>query len=198
MTLWGLFESLRIDVREWAEGRSPWARAALMLYLVHAFVSHVASGLGGPYRSWFAGITLAFHELGHLLFQGLGRTMMLLGGSILQIVIPVAAAIYLLLKQRDWFGFAVCGSWLGTSLFELATYVDDANRLELPLVGMGEDVLHDWETLLTEWHVLNHAQTLAAAVQALAVLVSVGSIALGGWLLVLMWQSRRPALGEAR
>lgn len=183
-------EALRDDAREWAEGKSPWGRGMLFAYLAYAGLAHVWSGLGGEYRSWFGGITLAFHELGHVLFSGLGKTWMLLGGNVLQLVVPVAAGAYLLLRQHDWFGVAVCGSWLATSLFELATYVDDANRLQLPLVGMGDDVLHDWETLLTDAHLLNHAQTFARATQLAGIAVLAGSLALGGWLLLVMWRTR--------
>lgn len=183
-------EAARDDAREWSEGRSPWSRAVLLAYLVYAGLQHVASGIGGEYRSWFAGITLAFHELGHVLFAPLGHTSMLLGGSILQLAIPALAGLYLLLRQHDWFGLSVCGVWLSTSLFELATYIDDANRGNLPLVGLGDDVIHDWDALLTQWHLLNQAQTLARSTHALGLLTLVCSIAFGAWLLVEMWKAR--------
>ncbi len=186
-----LLLAVREDAKEWASGKSPWLRAMLLAYLLYAGLAHLWSGLGGEYRSWFAGITLAFHELGHVIFSGLGKTWMLLGGNILQLVIPTAAAVYLLLRQHDWFGVSVCGGWLATSLFELASYIDDANRLNLPLVGLGEDVLHDWETLLTDAHLLNHAQTLARATQGLGIAVFAGSLALGMALLSVMWRTRR-------
>jgi hypothetical protein len=165
------------------------ARAGLLAHLVYAGCKHLTSGIGGEYRSWFAGITLAFHELGHVVFSGAGRTWMLLGGSILQLLVPIAAGAHLLFKQRDWFGVAVCGGWLATSLFELATYIDDANRLNLPLVGLGDEVVHDWETLLTQWHVLNHAQLIAGLTQAVGIVVWAGSMMFGAWLLLQMWSA---------
>ncbi len=198
MSVRDVIEALRDDAREWADGKSPWLRAALLTYLTYAGVAHLLSGLGGEYRSWFGGITLAFHELGHVLFSGLGKTWMLLGGNILQLLVPTTAGVYLLVRQRDWFGLAVCGVWLSTSLFELATYIDDANRLQLPLVGLGEDVLHDWETLLTDAHLLNHAQALARATQLLGVGVFAAAIALGAWLLLVMWRTTRCAARTAR
>jgi hypothetical protein len=198
MTARELWDGLREDARDWAEGRSALLRLPLLAYLLYAGIAHYRSGFTGDYRSWFAGITLGFHELGHLLFSGLGRTWMLLGGSILQLLIPAAAGVYLLFRQRDWFGLAVCMGWLSTSLFELAVYMDDANRLNLPLVGFGEEVLHDWETLLTEAHLLNHAQTIAQVTQLLAVFALAGALALGGWLLFVMWQSRKSMVVRVR
>jgi len=179
-------EMLARDARSWASGRSPWLRAALLSYLAYAGARHVEAGVRGEYRSWFAGITLAFHELGHLVLAPFGRTMMLLGGSLFQVLIPIAAGVYLLLRQHDWFGLPVAGVWLATSLFELSSYVDDANRNNLPLVGMGDNVIHDWDALLTEHHLLNHAQTFAGLIRASAIGALALSIALGLWLLFAM------------
>lgn len=186
MTATAWLTAARDDAKDWTADRSPIARSALLAYLAYAGYAHIRSGIGGEYRSWFAGITLAFHELGHVVLMWAGQTLMLLGGSIFQLVVPIAAGAHLLSKQRDWFGVSVCGGWLATSLFELATYIDDANRSNLALVGMGDDVLHDWETLLTGWHLLNQSQLIAGAIQALAILAWTTSIAFGGWLVLHM------------
>jgi hypothetical protein len=186
-------ESARDDARSWADGRSPWLRAPLLAYLAYAGGRHLASA---EYRSWFAGITLAFHEMGHIVFSPLGRTLMFLGGSILQLLIPLAAALYLLLRQRDWFGLSVGLSWLATSLFELAVYVDDANRGNLALVGFSDQPEHDWDVLLTQWHVLNHAQTFAAVIKGAGALTWGAALWLGAWLILEMWRAQdapRPA-----
>jgi len=180
------FGALRDDAAEWTEGRSAWARVPLAAYLAYAGARHA---LSMEYRSWFAGLTLILHEIGHMVFSPFGRTLMLLGGSIFQLLCPFAAALYLLFRQRDWFGLAVCVSWLSFSTFELAVYVDDANKGELPLVGMGEDVIHDWDALLTQWHVLNSAQTFATILRGLALVEWGLAMALTAWLFNRMWRS---------
>lgn len=167
-------------------------RAALAAYLAYAGVRHMGDAL---YRSWFAGITLAFHELGHVLFAPFGRTWMLLGGSIVQLIAPAAAALYLLLRQRDWFGLAVGGAWLSLSTWELSTYVGDAAREELPLVGLSGTVEHDWSALLTGWHLLNHCDSVAAVLRMIAFAIWLSSLALAAWLLSVMARAawaRRP------
>lgn len=174
------FDALREDAASYCEGRSPWARGALTVYLAYAGVRHVADPL---YRSWFAGITLAFHEMGHLVLAPFGRTLMLLGGSLFQLFIPFAAGVYLLLRQRDWFGLAVGQSWLAFATWELATYVGDANKEELPLVSMGGTPEHDWSTLLTQWHLLNWSDGLATATRGAAFLTWASAMALAGWLI---------------
>jgi hypothetical protein len=177
----------RDDAETWSEGRSAMLRIPLLVYLGYAGVRHLVDPM---YRSWFGGITLVFHEMGHLLFMWFGNTMMLLGGSIMQLVVPAAAAGYLLVKQRDYFGFAVGGAWLSFSMWELALYVWDAARESLPLVGFGDHPQHDWGTLLTNWHLLNHCDTFAFLLRVLALATWAASMALGAWL---CWRMLKPA-----
>ncbi len=143
------------------------------------------------YSSWFGGLTLVVHEAGHLACQGLGRTLYVAGGSLMQLIVPPAAAMYLLVSQRDWFGFAVGIAWLGLSGWNLATYVADANREALPLVSLSQgQPEHDWSTLLTQWHLLNDCETIAAAVRALSVVAWGSSMLLAAWLILTMVRLR--------
>lgn len=183
-----LAEALREDAQAWAEGRSALVRAPLALYLGYAGLRHVIDPM---YRSWFAGITLIFHEMGHLFFSYFGRTLMFLGGSIMQTLVPLAAGAHLLLKQRDYFGVAVCLSWLSFSDWEMATYMDDANKERLALVGFSGNPEHDWSTLFTQWHILNYCETIATFVRGIAFLTWGASMALAAWLCFRMWKSEK-------
>jgi hypothetical protein len=179
--------ALRDDVEEWCVGRSWAPRAALLVYLTYAGVRHIADPM---YRSWFAGITLAFHEMGHLVFVPFGRTMTILGGSLMQLIVPTVASLYLLWRQHDWFGLSVGASWLAFSEWELATYVGDASREELGLVGFSDNPEHDWSTLLTEWHLLNSDHTIAACIRVVATCTWLVAIAFAIFLCVRMWRAR--------
>lgn len=179
---------LRVEAETWAEQRSPWLRGSLWLYLAYALLRHMADPL---YRSWFAGLTLVVHEGGHLLFMPFGRTLMLLGGSVMQLFVPAFVAGYLLLRQRDWFGATVGLSWLSFSSFELATYIGDANKGRLALVGMGDNVIHDWDALLTQWHLLNQSDTFAALTRLGGGALGLVSAAFGAWLVSIMYAHGR-------
>jgi hypothetical protein len=183
------FDSAKLDAEIWCDGRHAWPRALLLAYLTYAGLRY---GVDEDYRSWFSGITLAFHEMGHLLFVPFGNTMHLLGGSLLQIAVPLIAALYLWLRQGDFFGLAVGGGWLSFSLWELAIYVFDARREKLALVGFSDDPQHDWSTLLTRWHVLNYGDHFAWLIRIVAVLTWAAAIALGAWLCWRMWRSGNP------
>jgi hypothetical protein len=143
------------------------------------------------YNSWFAGLTLVIHEAGHLVCRGLGDTMYVLGGSLLQLLVPAFVAAYLLLFQRDWFGFAVGLAWLGLSGWNLATYVADASRQDLPLASLSPSVPeHDWAKLLTQWHLLNDCDAIASGVRVFAFAAWAMAMALGVWVLVTMARNR--------
>jgi hypothetical protein len=183
------------DAAEYCEDRSSLgcvARTALTLCLVYTGVRYVRDPF---FVSLFDGITLVFHEMGHLLARPFGHTIYFLGGSLNQLVVPTIAAIYLLVRQRDWFGFAVGTSWLGFSGFNLATYIGDANKENLPLASMSEQMpKHDWATLLTDWHMLNSCEAIAAVVRVLAFSIWAASIALASWLVARMIRLRSASL----
>ena len=176
------------DARSWAAGRLWWPRALLLAYLAWAGWRHLTDP---EYGSIFSGITLAIHELGHVLFGPLGEWLGVAGGSIAQLAAPAAVAL-ILLRQRDYFGVAVGGAWLSTSLSSMAVYVADARAEELPLVSLGGgDVIHDWNYLLGSVHLLPHDAEIAGLVRAAAFVALASSVALGAWLCRVMWRSRK-------
>jgi hypothetical protein len=179
----------REDAASWATGRMWWPRALLLAYLAYAGWRHYTDP---EYGSIFSGITLAIHELGHVLFGFLGEWLGVAGGSIAQLAAPIAVA-WILYRQRDYFGVAVGGAWLSMSLSNLAVYVADARAEELPLYSLGGgDPVHDWNYLLGSLHLLAHDARIAGMVRAGALLCLAGSVALGAWLCVVMAR-RRPA-----
>ncbi len=175
------------DAEEWARGRMWIPRALLLLYLVYAdlrFLRDPASS------TIFSGITLAFHEMGHLIFSFAGHFICALMGSGMQVLIPIIVMV-IFIRQPDYFGVAVGGFWLSFSLFELARYVADARAMELPLVGFSDDPEHDWHYLLSTTHLLQLDTTFGFLIRVAATLSGVASLALACWLLLVMARSRR-------
>jgi hypothetical protein len=131
-------------------------------------------------------INLPFHEAGHVLFSPLGRFMMILGGSAMQVLVPLVCAGALWFQNGDRFGAALCAWWMGENLMDLAPYIDDARTLRLMLLGGPANAVegHDWEAILTSlgWlhldHTLGHAaHLLGAAIMWVAIVAAAMAIA---------------------
>ena len=183
-------DAQRDDALEWCAGRSWRWRAPLLLFLAWTGVRHL---MDPEYWSIFMGLTLGLHELGHVLWSPFGEMLGIAGGSITQLLAPLVAA-FLLWRQRDFFGVAVCGAWLSFSLANLATYIADAREGALPLVslGDGEDVIHDWNWLLDAAGWLQHDASIARFTRLLSGAALVLSLALGAWLCRRMAERRAP------
>jgi hypothetical protein len=167
------------SARRWATGRSWHWRALIIAYLIYA----AFRSLSDPgYSSIFSGITLAFHEMGHIVFAPLGEVPMIAGGSVTQLAIPTIAALLLVWRQGDYFGFAVCGAWLGFSALILARYIGDARALELPLVSLGPEAEHDWWYLLSRMDWLRYDTRIAGLLQGLGSVILIVSIVFAAWL----------------
>jgi len=146
-----------------------------------------------PIESNYAGesfmhlINLPFHEAGHLIFSPFGRFMGVLGGSLMQLLVPMICLLTFLLKTRDTFGASVSLWWTGESMMDLAPYINDARELRMILLGgvTGRDVddYHDWEYLLRESGLLQYDHVLANAAQSMGTVLMLAACAWGGYLL---------------
>ncbi len=156
-----------------------WARIPVLAWGAWAWIHHLRDD---QYQGVIKGLNLALHEMGHVIFGGLGEFPGILGGSLFQCLCPVIAFI-VFLRQRDRFALAFCFAWLGTNLFDVAVYIGDARAMELPLVspfaGDGE-IIHDWNWMLDRLGWLAYDQSLAGTARLL------GSAA---FLVFLVWGS---------
>jgi hypothetical protein len=143
----------------------------------------VAAGLGIYGRVRFANaehwdplddVNLAVHEAGHVFFGPFGDPLAVLGGSLFQVIVPLAFVGYFFVR-RDLFAASVVMAWLGASLSNLARYIADARAQDLPLLG-GENVIHDWWYLLIEWDLLSQDLAIAQWVRMLGALAFVVAV----------------------
>jgi len=187
------------SAREWCDGRMPWFRLPLWLYLAWTFGRHLAAS--EPYRSLFDGINLGIHEFGHAIFRPLGLFLTIAGGTITQLAAPLAS-LAVFRWQRDFFGVSVGLCWLATNLWGISVYAGDARALRLPLVapGMGlmpggdssgaGGIIHDWNYLLGGPGLLKYDTTISGLLATLAVVTMLAGLVLGAWLLLRMMLSK--------
>ena len=60
-------------------------------------------------------VNLPFHEAGHVIFRPFGQFMMMLGGSLMQVLVPLVCAAAFLFHSRDAFAASVSVWWWNRS-----------------------------------------------------------------------------------
>lgn len=189
-----LRERLVEEMRDWCAGRSWLVRVPLLLYLAYIFVRQIENS---EYSSLFGALNLGIHEGGHLLFRSGGQFLHIAGGTFLQLLAP-AASMVMFYRQRDYFAIAVCLGWLSTNFVNIGVYMADAEKMELPLVTVGDAafVIHDWRFLLSKFGLLRQCEALGGLTRLAGHLCMAGGLALAIWLLLQMY--RRPVKSSQR
>ena len=179
------------EAAEWCRGKNWMFRAPLLAYFVYVFLRHVGNPL---YSSILGGLNLGIHELGHMIFGFLGQGVSIAGGTIFQLAVPVFA-VFNFYRQRDFFAIALSFGWISTNFFNIATYMADARRQELPLVSVGGGgVYHDWEYMFGSMNILRFDTAIAGFTRGIAVLSMLVCFMAGTWVL---WQmAKRPGGNE--
>lgn len=121
------------------------------------------------------GVNLLLHEAGHPLFSFFGEFAMVAGGTLMQLLFPLAFVVYFH-RSRQPFGAAVSLAWLGESLFNVARYAADARARVLPLLG-GDEVGHDWVYMLGHLGMLHRDLSVAHGIRVAGGLVLLASVA---------------------
>lgn len=122
------------------------------------------------------GANLLFHEAGHPIFGILGSTLELYGGTLGQLVFPIATGVSFW-ARRETVGCAVAWIWFFENFLNIARYMADARAKVLPLVGGGE---HDWANIFGRWGVLSYDTAIGGFVAGVGWF---GMMAVWGWLI---------------
>lgn len=154
--------------------------AAYFLFLIHAWRDN--SGFLFPDF-----VNLMIHEAGHVFFSWGSNTLMLLGGTLGELIVPLLCALYFF-YQRQVEGFAFCGFWFFENFLYIGTYMADARTLNLPLVNSDDS---DWTLLFGRWHILDHDQSIGHTFRAMG---WIGMLAIMAWLAYRTYASEQPEL----
>jgi|WetSurMetagenome_2_1015567.scaffolds.fasta_scaffold206537_2 hypothetical protein len=141
----------------------------------------VASNYAG--ESFLHLINLPFHEAGHILFSFFGRFLHVLGGSLLQVIIP-AVCLVAFLMRREPFSASIGLWWVGQSFIDMAPYISDARAGQLMLIGgvTGQEApdFHDWNVLLGMTGLLNYDGVIAHLAKYFGVVLILLALLWGG------------------
>jgi hypothetical protein len=120
---------------------------------------------------------LLFHEAGHPIIGLFSQRLEPYGGTIGQLVFPVALAVSFWRKGQA-LPFAAALIWFFENWLNIAHYMADARALQLPLVGGGD---HDWNTILSRWRLLAHDAQIAGLVKTVGWIGIVAASVWGAW-----------------
>jgi hypothetical protein len=120
-------------------------------------------------------IDLFIHEAGHLIFSILGKFVGFLGGSLFQIVIPLATVVVFARSSLRSLPFTLY--WTGQSIVNVSIYIGDAPFQRLHLISRG--AMHDWRWLLGYTGLMEYAGDIAGVVNVLGILSCCAGIGIG-------------------
>ncbi len=124
------------------------------------------------------GVDLIFHEAGHTLFMAFPEWLVIAGGSIFQVLVPLAVAVVAFVKRQNYTGSVVL-LWAGQSLINVSVYAGDALKMQLPLIS--DSAEHDWNYLLWYFGALRHTAAIAKTIEISGILTIFAGAALSLW-----------------
>jgi len=165
------------DASEW----KPVSRGGLMAWLIAygLFLWYAAADTEGFLA--VDHVNLVFHEAGHMFFSWFGHTIMVLGGTLGELLVPLGVAVYFALR-RETAGVAFASFWFFENFLYIGVYMADARAQEIPLVGVGDTLDHDWNFLFSQWGVLMHDLQIGAATRGLGWCGMLGVMAWLAWM----------------
>ena len=142
-------------------------------------------------------IVLPIHEAGHMLFMPFGRFMSVLGGSLLQVLLPLVLMASFMFgfggSRRDNFAAALMLWWAAVSIIDVAPYIWDAFDPKMMLLGGktgAESDGHDWQNILGDLGLLKRAHLIAGIAHMLGLITMLVAYAWGAALLYLQFHRR--------
>jgi len=142
-------------------------------------------------------IVLPIHEAGHVLFLPLGRFMTVLGGSLMQLLLPLLLMASFVFafggSRRDNFAASLMLWWAAAAVIDLAPYIWDAYDPRLMLLGGktgAESDGHDWQNILGDLGLIGRAHLIGRSAHTLGIVLMLAAWAWGAALLYFQFQRR--------
>jgi hypothetical protein len=132
-------------------------------------------------------VNLPIHEAGHYFFSWFGQTIMILGGTLGELLVPLFCAAFFFF-HRQTYGLVFSLFWFFENFLYIGTYMADARIGILPLVNSDES---DWTILFGQWGVLPYDQRIGQFTRQLGWL---GMVAVVAWLGCRVYRDAQPQL----
>jgi hypothetical protein len=119
----------------------------ILFFLATSYDPSDPAGFSPPFLLFVLDwVNLFIHEAGHFIFRIFGQWMHMIGGSVFQVIVPLALAIVSFRQNPSHATLPLF--WTGESMVNLSVYIADAPYKQLKLIAKG--LLHDWNWLLSD------------------------------------------------
>jgi hypothetical protein len=146
----------------------------ILVFLATSYDPSDPAGFDPPFLLFVLDwVNLFIHEAGHLIFMPFGQWMHMIGGSVFQVLVPLALAAVSFRQKPSHAALPLF--WTGESMVNVSVYIADAPYKQLRLIAKG--LIHDWNWLLSDN--LEAAGPLSTVVFGLGVLLCAAAIAGG-------------------
>ncbi len=161
-----------------------WSYLAYLLYFLASNYHPASSSYRPPFLIFVIDtINLFIHEAGHFFFKIFGRYIYMLGGSLFQVLVPLALLI--VTWRQNVTQIAYSAFWVGESMLNVSIYIQDAPFKRLRLIT--PNLIHDWNWLLRDN--LGSAETIADIVYVIGIVVCFGAVILGFIFAAVGWKN---------
>lgn len=156
--------------------------AVVKIVFILALAFELYTVMSAPKTNWmfFDWANLGIHEFGHMVFLPFGQFIMIAGGTILQLGVPLALTTYFFISGRKFSAlFGVF--WVGDNLVNIYKYIADARAQALSLVsfmGTGDKIIHDWNYLLGQMRLLPYDLVIGTVVYWAGIIIMVVALLL--------------------
>ena len=133
------------------------------LLLSFYFISYANNYMAQEKWNIIDSFNLLIHEAGHSIFMFFGEFVHVVSGSLFQILVPLVFLGYFAYYRKEYYSASILLFWVGQNIINVARYMGDAIKLELPLLG-GDGVIHDWNYILSSLNILHMTDSLSLMV----------------------------------
>lgn len=154
---------------------------AFFAYLFVEILKFSPASSGNLIVSGMYFINFGVHEASHLVVFFLPQVLVAAAGSLGEIMFALLLVIATL-KERSYFASVFAGLWVMLSCISAGLYMADARAQQLPLMGPGEVVQHDWHYVFTQLGWLDADVAIGTSVRVLGITIGVLGLLFGAYL----------------
>lgn len=134
-------------------------------------------------------IDFGVHEASHVLFALFSPVITAAAGSLGEMTFTILLLIATL-SGKAYFAAVFAAQWVMLGFMSAGRYMADARSQQLPLVGFGDAVKHDWHFVFSQLGLLNADILIGGAVQGIGIGIGVLGLLYGLYLMVLKLRGR--------